>query len=52
MSFACPTCKSDRWLEVHETASGEYTCYCRKCEEGCVPPLIIKEDEDVPTTRD
>jgi hypothetical protein len=38
----CPTCKSDRWLEVYPSASSSngLTVYCRHCEEGCVPPLF------------
>lgn len=29
--LVCPTCKNDRWAEIH----GDML-YCRKCEEGMV----------------
>ena len=45
MKFLCPTCKLDKYLEVYPSVhEGKYTCYCRHCEEGCVPPLIVPDD--------
>jgi hypothetical protein len=43
--FVCPTCKDFRHLEVYRQPSNEtgYVCYCRKCEEGCVTPEVVKE---------
>jgi late competence protein required for DNA uptake (superfamily II DNA/RNA helicase) len=40
--LVCPTCKSDRWAEIHSSKTDPtgFTLYCRRCEEGCVTPLV------------
>ncbi len=41
--LVCPTCKSNRWAEIHpaKTDATGFTLYCRYCEEGCVSPLVL-----------
>ena len=42
----CPTCKSQRWAEIHpsKTDPTGLTLYCRRCEEGCVSPLLLPQN--------
>lgn len=44
-TLLCPTCKSGRWAECHSSkqdATG-FTLYCRRCEDGCVSPLLAND---------
>jgi hypothetical protein len=47
----CPTCKSQRWAEIYpsKTDPTGLTLYCRRCEEGCVSPLILPNSGHQPT---
>jgi hypothetical protein len=38
--IVCPSCKTYKYLEIYREEKSTKV-YCRKCEEGCVPPLMI-----------
>lgn len=44
MNILCPTCKKNDKVEVYESL-GKPVVYCRRCEEGCVPALVVEENE-------
>lgn len=37
--YVCPTCRDWRYLELYPDKNGMIS-YCRRCEEGCVKPLV------------
>lgn len=41
-AILCPTCRKGDKIEIYPSSRDKSTCviYCRRCEEGCVPPLI------------
>jgi len=42
-TLVCPTCRAAQWSEIYpsKTDPSGFTLYCRRCEEGCVSPLMI-----------
>lgn len=39
-TILCPTCRKNDKLEIYQTGE-KVVVYCMRCEEGCVPPLIV-----------